>query len=75
MTKGAGTVTGAAYVGWDSTYAFNADGRRLPLEQIGFVQYPNAPLTGIAEAGIAIVILAIILDRITQRMARRAHAA
>jgi glycine betaine/proline transport system permease protein len=27
------------------------------------------------EAGIAIVILAIILDRITQRMARRAHAA
>jgi len=49
MTKGTGTVTGAAYVGWDSTYAFNADGRRLPLEQVQFVQYPVAPLTGVAE--------------------------
>jgi len=49
MTKGTGTVTGAAYIGWDSTYAFNADGRRLPLEQVQFVQYPAAPLTGVAE--------------------------
>lgn len=49
MAKGGGTVTGAAYVGWDSTYAFNADGRRVPIDQIALVQYPNAPLTGLAE--------------------------
>ena len=49
LTKGSGVVTGAAYVGWDSTYAFNADGRRMPVDQIAFVQYPGAPLTGLAE--------------------------
>lgn len=49
MAKGSGAITGAAYVGWDSTYSFNADGRRVPVDQIAFVQYPNAPLTGRAE--------------------------
>jgi TamB, inner membrane protein subunit of TAM complex len=49
LTKGTGTITGLAYVGWDSTYAFNADGRRLPLDQVNLVQYPAAPLTGVAE--------------------------
>ena len=33
IAKGAGTVTGAAFVGWDSTYSFNADGRRIPVER------------------------------------------
>ena len=27
-TKGGGLITGAAYVGWNGTYSFNADGRR-----------------------------------------------
>lgn len=49
LAKGSGTVTGAAYVGWDSTYSFNADGRRVPMDRIAFVQYPGAALTGIAE--------------------------
>ena len=30
MQKGGGTITGAAYVGWDGTYSFNADGRGSP---------------------------------------------
>src|SRR5204863_221062 len=49
IAKGAGVVTGAAYVGWDSTYSFNADGRRIPVEQIAAFNYPKAPLAGVAQ--------------------------
>ena len=49
MTKGAGEVSGAAYVGWDSTYAFNADGRRMPMDRIAFLQYPDATMGGVAD--------------------------
>ena len=41
-TKGARRrVTGAAFIGWDSTYSFNADGRRIPVERIGRAAYPQ----------------------------------
>src|SRR6185503_12676702 len=33
MSKDAGAVSGAAYIGWDSTYSFNASGRRIPVER------------------------------------------
>jgi len=49
IAKGTGSVTGAAFVGWDGTYSFNADGRRIPVEEIALLKYPRAPLTGIAE--------------------------
>ncbi len=49
IAKGTGTVTGAAFVGWDSTYSFNADGRRIPVEQVAFLKLPRAPLSGLAE--------------------------
>ena len=49
IAKGGGTVTGAAFVGWDSTYSFNADGRRIPMETLSMFAYPRAPLTGLAE--------------------------
>jgi hypothetical protein len=49
MSKGVGALTGAAYVGWDSTYAFNADGRRVPVDRIAFLQYPQTPVGGVAE--------------------------
>ncbi|PYR25936.1 MAG: hypothetical protein DMF98_10565 [Acidobacteria bacterium] len=49
ITKGGGTMTGAAFVGWDSTYSFNADARRIPVEQIAALNYPNAPLAGVAQ--------------------------
>ena len=49
IDKGGGAMTGAAFVGWDSTYSFNADGRRLPIEQIAAFKYPRAPLSGLVE--------------------------
>lgn len=47
MTKAGGTITGAAYVGWDGRYSFNADGRRIPMESVEAVKYPEAPLSGV----------------------------
>jgi len=49
LLKGPGSVTGAAYVGWDSTYSFNVDGRRIPVERLAFLAFKNAPLSGVAE--------------------------
>lgn len=49
LAKGGGAVTGAAYLGWNGTYSFNADGRRLPMESVAAVAYPNAPLTGLMD--------------------------
>ena len=47
--RAAAALTGAAFVGWDSTYSFNADGRRIPVETIVAFSYPRAPLSGVAE--------------------------
>jgi TamB, inner membrane protein subunit of TAM complex len=50
IEKNGGAVTGAAYVGWDSTYSFNADARRVPVERITAFTFPKAPpLSGIVE--------------------------
>ena len=49
ITKSGGAVTGAAFIGWDSTYSFSADGRRMSVERISALKYPRAPLSGIAE--------------------------
>jgi autotransporter translocation and assembly factor TamB len=49
IRKGGGAVTGAAYVGWDGRYSFNADGRRIPLESVKAVKYERAPLSGVAQ--------------------------
>jgi translocation and assembly module TamB len=49
MTKGTGTAEGAAFVGWNGTYSFNADGRRIPMEDVSAVQYPEVPLTGLMD--------------------------
>lgn len=49
MTKGTGTLTGAAYIGWDGRYSFNADGRRIPLESLELFRFPQAPLSGLVE--------------------------
>ena len=34
VEKAGGAITGAAFIGWDSTYSFNFDGRRIPVEKI-----------------------------------------
>ena len=49
LTKEGGSVTGAAFVGWDSTYSFNADGRRIPVDRIAAFTYRKAPLSGVVE--------------------------
>ncbi|HXI29114.1 MAG TPA: translocation/assembly module TamB domain-containing protein [Vicinamibacterales bacterium] len=49
MTKDTGSLNAAAFVGWDSTYSFDADGRRIPVEHLAFLQYPRAQLAGLAD--------------------------
>ena len=47
--KGTGTVTGAAFVGWNGTYSFNATGERIDIESLAFAAYPQMPLSGQLE--------------------------
>jgi hypothetical protein len=47
IAKSTGTVTGAAWVGWDGNYSFDVDGRRIPVESLDTVSFPRAPLSGI----------------------------
>ena len=46
LQKNGGAVTGAAFVGWDGTYSFNADGRKLPVEGMAMVAARGTALTG-----------------------------
>ena len=43
MKKGGGTVTGAAYVGWNGTYSFNVDGRGVAVDTLALTTYPGYP--------------------------------
>lgn len=49
IAKGGGSITGAAFVGWNGTYTFNATGQRLPVETFQVAAYPQAPLSGQLE--------------------------
>ena len=49
IAKGTGRVTGAAWVGWDGNYSFDADGRRIPVESLTSVSFPRAPLSGLVQ--------------------------
>ncbi|MGH9347375.1 MAG: translocation/assembly module TamB domain-containing protein [Vicinamibacterales bacterium] len=49
VQKGSGRGTGAAYVGWDGTYAFNFTGRRIPVESLAAAKASTAPLSGLIE--------------------------
>jgi TamB, inner membrane protein subunit of TAM complex len=46
IKKSTGGLTGAAWIGWDGTYSFNADGARIPVESLARVAFPKAPLSG-----------------------------
>lgn len=46
IRKSTGTVTGAAYIAWEGTYSFNADGRAIPMESVDAAAYPQAPISG-----------------------------
>jgi hypothetical protein len=45
-SKAGGQMTGAAYVGWEGTYSFNFSGRRVPVESVYAMTFPQTPLTG-----------------------------
>ena len=49
IRKGGGSVTGAAFVGWDGDYSFNADGERIPVESLQMANFPQAPLSGVLQ--------------------------
>jgi hypothetical protein len=49
ITKAGGVIDGAAFVGWNSTYSFNAVGRRVPMERTAAFAYPTAQPTGLIE--------------------------
>jgi hypothetical protein len=44
--KGAGTITGAAFVKWEGSYSFNADGAGIRVESLDTLAPSRAPLTG-----------------------------
>lgn len=47
VQKSTGRITGAARVGWDGTYSFNADGEQIPVESLKTLEFPTAPLSGV----------------------------
>jgi translocation and assembly module TamB len=46
MHKGPGRMLGAARIGWDGTYVFNADGEGVPVELLDNFKVEGAPLSG-----------------------------
>ena len=49
VEKAGGLVTGAAFIGWDGTYSFNADGRGIAVADIDAMRVAGAPLGGVAQ--------------------------
>lgn len=50
LHKSTGIVRGAAFSDWHtSTYSFNFDGQRIPVESIDTWRYPQAPLSGMLQ--------------------------
>ena len=47
ITKGAGRMTGAAWIDWDGNYSFDASGARIPVESLDVLAFPKAQLSGI----------------------------
>lgn len=53
IVKSTGKVTGAAYIGWDGRYSFNADARGIPVESMALFKYPQAPMSGLVQFTVA----------------------
>jgi translocation and assembly module TamB len=50
ISKGGGRATGAAYIGFNGTYSFNLDGRRIPVEQVALATSDRTPaLSGLLD--------------------------
>jgi hypothetical protein len=46
IRKGAGMITGAAYVGWDGQYSFEANGEHIALATLSSMQYGKVKWSG-----------------------------
>ncbi|MEZ5316032.1 MAG: translocation/assembly module TamB domain-containing protein [Vicinamibacterales bacterium] len=49
LAKGTGTVRGAAWIGWNNRYSFDADGERIPVESLDSFRFEQAPFNGQLE--------------------------
>jgi hypothetical protein len=49
VRKGTGRMTGAAWIGWDGNYSFDANGTKIPVESLELLTFPKAPLSGILD--------------------------
>ena len=49
LTKGSGRGTGAAFVGFNGTYAFNFEGRDIPVETLNAARGSTLPLSGLID--------------------------
>ncbi len=50
LHKSTGIVRGAAFSDWHtSTYSFNFDGQRIPVESLDTWRFPQAPLSGLLQ--------------------------
>jgi translocation and assembly module TamB len=49
IQKLGGRGTGAAFIGWNSTYSFNLEGRSIPMEGIDVARDANATLSGFLD--------------------------
>jgi hypothetical protein len=49
ITKAGGRGTGAAYVGWNGTYSFNLEAKRIPVESVAAAKTPSLPLSGFLD--------------------------
>jgi len=49
VAKGAGKMTGAAWIDWDGNYSFDTSGAKIPVESLDLLTFPKAPLSGIID--------------------------
>jgi hypothetical protein len=49
LRKGTGRMTGAAWIGWDGGYSFDANGVKIPVESLELLTFPKTPLSGILD--------------------------
>jgi TamB, inner membrane protein subunit of TAM complex len=47
IAKGTGGMNGAAWIGWDGNYSFDASGTKIPVESLDVLTFPKAQLSGI----------------------------
>lgn len=49
VKKSTGGVNGAAWVGWEGNYSFDASGAKIPVESLATLSFPRAPLSGLLQ--------------------------